>query len=660
MRPQRSHAGLVVAIAAGVIGGAFAACSDFTPPGAASASALTVTPKTAHLNVGASMRLAATGASGVVTWSSTDEKIATVNQGKVTGVGSGTVTIRAVSGTSQATARITVTRPAAIAVSSTNVLFSGISAAAIPDSQTVDVTDAGEDPLTGLIIDSVIYIGGASDWLSARLTQAQAPARLVLRPVTTSLASGAYTATVSLSAPTLKIGPQLIDVRFTVGRAPAIVLSSGTAEFTVQQNGAAPNQQSISITNGGDAPLTGLGVGTIGYTGGVTGWLNASVTPADAPSSLLLQPNTTALAPGDYVATVPVTSTAPGVGQATVTVSYHVTSAPVPPVIVVDKSSLTFTGGRNFGTPPANQTVSISSTGTGSVSGLSVSITWNSSAINWLNTSFTGNVTTAPTTLNVQPNTTSLAAGVYSATIHVSSTTPGVATKDIPVTYFVNDLVIDQTSVQFSTNSSTPPTARVVNVSNGGSGSISNVTSSVTLLTGRADASYSWLQSSISTVVPEAPGSTQLTLTVPRADSLGDFTAFVTVSAPGMVSKTVGVTYHRLATLVDALPGLQSSKCSSCHGTSPGTAQVDFSTLDKAYGSLVDPTFNGTKYITPGDSTEAASYFVKIINGHAAASGYPNMPFSCLNMNSSCLSLDARMRIYLWIVNGAKKDPSAP
>ena len=141
-----------------------------------------------------------------------------------------------------------------------------------------------------------------------------------------------------------------------------------------------------------------------------------------------------------------------------------------------------------------------------------------------MNTSFAGGVTTSPTTLNVQPNKTTLTAGVYSATIHVSSTTTGVVTRDIPVTYVVNDLVLDQTSVSFLTTTRTPPTAKIVNVSNAGSGNISGVTATVALLTGRP-ANLNWLQATIASTVPQSPSATSLTLTVLRADSLGDFTA---------------------------------------------------------------------------------------------------------------------------------------
>jgi hypothetical protein len=650
VRTPRGRAGVVFAITAAGILGAFLACSEFTPPGATTNNGtLSISPKTAHLNVGHSMQLNAAGSSGALTWSSSNEQVATVTRGKVTGVGSGTVTIRAVSGTNQATARITVTRVAAIALSTASVSFSGIASAALPDSQAVDVTNAGEDPLTKLVIDSISYGPGASDWLAARLTETDAPAKLILRPTTAAFSAGVYSATVFVSSQTLESGSQGVGVSFTLGKQAVIVLTGG-ASFTAQQNTSLPNQQSIAITNGGDAPLTGLGVGTITYSSGASGWLDASLSSTAAPGSLRLAPNSTALAPGDYSATVNVTSSTPGVAAASTVVAYHITAAPIPPVIVVNPTTLNFVIGRNF-TPLPNSQVSISSTGTGVVSGLSTSITYSGATTGWLSASLVG--TTAPTTLNVAPTISALTPGVYSATIHVASSVTGVATKDIPVTYIVNDFVLGQTAVQFSTTSTALPSAQVIDVSNAGSGSISGVTATVTLLTGRAASSWNWLQASIANSVPQSP-ATSLALSILRADSLGDFTASVTISAPNMLSKTLNVSYRRQATLAnDVMPILQMPVCLGCHSApTSGNFNVGFANTDQAYTSLLS-TSPGP-YVTAGDSTNSSLF--RILNGNAP-SGLFNMPPSCSNNGSSCINSQLRTRIYIWIVQGALKTP---
>ena len=664
VRRPSSYAGLVVAVAAAGVVGAFAACNDFTPPGAISnSSTLAVSPKTVHLHVGSTLQLRVTGASGPVTWSSSADTIATVSLGKVTGVASGTTTIRAVSGTSRATATITVSIPAAIAVSSTSVDFNAFATAGLPDSQTVAITNVGEDSLTGLTVDSISYGAGATNWLTASLTGTDAPAQLVLRPKTTALAPGSYTATVSVSSPVVTTGPQFVAVRFTLGRPAAIALGTSTVSFTAQQGSAVPAQQSVAVTDTGDAPLTGLGVGTITFTPtSVNGWLTASVNPNSAPASLLVRPNTTALAPGDYSATVPVTSTIAGVTPASLTVNYHVTAAPPPPVMGVNPTSLAFTAGRNFGALPSAQSVSVTSSGVGTISGLSASVSYTGLTTGWLSQpSFSGNNTTAPTTLVVQPNSTALPAGVYNATIHLTSTTTGVAPQDIPITYVVNDFVFDQTSVQFSTTTATAPPDKIVSVSNGGGGTISNVTATVTLLPGgRADATWNWLSASIASTVPQSPSATSLRLQVLRADSLGDFAAQVTVSAPGMVSKTVTVNYRRQATMATDIWPILHSTCLGCHSSATSTNFfITFADTTSAYNSLVNPT-NGHTYVqvsVPGVSGDSStSNLFQVLNGLEPASGGPyfNMPPACLN-NVSCMNAQLRTRIYIWIQQGALK-----
>ncbi|WP_410758896.1 Ig-like domain-containing protein [Citrobacter youngae] len=77
---------------------------------------MTVTPKTASVDVGDTTSLTATlapaGATDSVTWESSDPVVETVNaSGVVTGVAAGTATITAKSRTFADTAIITVTEP---------------------------------------------------------------------------------------------------------------------------------------------------------------------------------------------------------------------------------------------------------------------------------------------------------------------------------------------------------------------------------------------------------------------------------------------------------------------------------------------------------------------------------------------------------------------
>lgn len=104
------------------------------------ATAVTISPETASVKVGASVQLSAVlepaGATSTVTWSSDNDSIATVDStGKVTGVDEGTVTVTAsVSDTVKASAVVTVT-------TNKTVITPVVS---LPDSITVYTTDTTE------------------------------------------------------------------------------------------------------------------------------------------------------------------------------------------------------------------------------------------------------------------------------------------------------------------------------------------------------------------------------------------------------------------------------------------------------------------------------------------------------------------------------------
>jgi hypothetical protein len=551
--------------------------------------------------------------------------------------------------------------PPMIVLSATSLAFNGVRGDASPPvQQTINVTNGGQVDLTNVSVTTSYAAGQPTNWLDVTPSGTAAPIAIAVRPNTTGLTAGTYTATITVSAAAATNSPRTVTVTYTLIRPPSIVLASTTANFNATQNAATPGQQSISITNGGDVALTGLSVGTITYSAGATNWLSASVSQPNAPSSLLLQPNTTALAPGTYTATVPVISGVATNSPQPVTVTYQV-AAP-PPILVVDPTSLTFTTGRNFASLPAAQTIAVTSTG-GTASGLSVSVTY-SGASGWLGTpTFVGSVTATPTTLTVRPTTNALTAGVYSAVIHISSSTAGVVTKDVPVTYVVNDLVLDRTSVAFTTSSSALPLSQVVNVSNGGSGPINGVSVSVGSYTGRADGTYQWLQASIANQVPQTPAATSLTLNVTRADSLSDFSAVVTISGSGVVSKTVTVTYHRQATMVDILPILQSSTCGSCHTTrrpgrqaAGGNLNIGFGSLDDAYNSLVAAPNNTHTYVLPPPADSTAMNLYKVLNGTPPVD-YTAMPFGCAPATpGNCLTAGLRTRIYIWMMQGAQKN----
>ena len=98
------------------------------------------------------------------------------------------------------TVALTVTEPPPeISLSPSSVSFSGIVDQSPPSSQSVSVTNGGGGNLNALGL-QIVY-GGTSGWLDATLSRATAPATITLRPSTTSMEAGTYTATVQVTSP---------------------------------------------------------------------------------------------------------------------------------------------------------------------------------------------------------------------------------------------------------------------------------------------------------------------------------------------------------------------------------------------------------------------------------------------------------------------------
>ncbi|MGH7504523.1 MAG: Ig-like domain-containing protein, partial [Longimicrobiales bacterium] len=130
---------------------AFAGCkSDSSGPDAE----FEVRPAEFDLQVGATRQLSAIGASGEVTWSSSNAAVATVisQTGFVTAVGRGEALISALSGSSVASARVTVTVPPTIALSAPTVDLDVTHGEPDPPTATVNVTNAGDGTLSNLAV----------------------------------------------------------------------------------------------------------------------------------------------------------------------------------------------------------------------------------------------------------------------------------------------------------------------------------------------------------------------------------------------------------------------------------------------------------------------------------------------------------------------------
>lgn len=328
-----------------------------------------------------------------------------------------------------------VLAPPSIVLSRETVPMAGIPNTVI--QETVDVTNGGDRPLTGLSA-IVAYTGPTQGWLQATLG-GTAPTSLALAANTTGLAVGSYHATVHVASGLTGVAPKDIAVDLTVSPGPAIQLSR-TAVAVNATNGLNPPAQTVNVTNGGGGTLTGLSLGTIGYGAGQpTGWLAAAFDQAQAPATLTLSFTSAALAEGTYTATLPILSPVASNSPVAITVTLNVGPPPALSLMPAGVGFSTFQGATNL---PGSQAVLANNSGGGVIDGLTFSIQYQSGS-NWLDAAWQDDKTNTPAVLLLQPNTAALNVGTYTATITISSTTPGVTSKIVSVTYTVQSFTLD-------------------------------------------------------------------------------------------------------------------------------------------------------------------------------------------------------------------------
>ena len=408
----------------------------------------------------------------------------------------------------------------------------------LPAAQQVTVSNVGTGTLAGLSA-IVSYGPGATGWLNIGMPGTSAPVTITMQPSTTALAVGTYSAFVIFSSTDATVRPDTVTVSYVVAQGPIIGLSRTSVGATAQAFATVPDTELVSVTNAGQATLSGLSA-NISYTSATTGWLSATINPTTAPATLTLVATASGLPAGTYGAQVTVSSSIVGVNPQVVTVTFTVTPQPV---ISLSPDSRSFTATRGAAAPGA-QVVSVTNTGGGTLSGLSATPQYLQGA-GWLNATL--NSTTAPATLTLVPNTTVLAAGVYNARVIVSSSVPGVAPDTVTVSYTVQQPQISRTPSSFTYGTRTRgyATSDDVSITNGGEGTLSGLS---------ASDNASWITTSLSSTT--APATLTITTnTTNLAGGTYNGTVTIASSLPGVTSQTVAVS----VTVVEPVIGLSST-----------------------------------------------------------------------------------------------------
>jgi hypothetical protein len=246
-----------------------------------------------------------------------------------------------------------------------------------------------------------------------------------------AVAPDTYILTVRGAAPGL--ADRTATLFLNVSAAPAIALAPTSVTLSATAGGANPAAQTVSVSNSGGGTLSGL-TASVAYTAGQPSeWLTATLSASTAPSTLTLTATTGSLAAGSYTASVAVAAPVAVNSPQTVTVTFTLSAGPQ---ISLSSSNLTFNVTQG-GPDPSFQTIGISNSGTGTLSGLNIgTITYGPGASGWLRAPQL-NLTTASasTSLLVQTQPLDLIRpGTYTATIPVQSAVAGNSPQNLYVT----------------------------------------------------------------------------------------------------------------------------------------------------------------------------------------------------------------------------------
>lgn len=209
---------------------------------------------------------------------------------------------------------------------------------------------------------------------------------------------GTYTFT-NQAPPTMQVSPESLSFSTSVGSSPAT--------------------KTVAVTN--------LGSGTYSWTAtSNASWLTTTTTSGTSGATVTVKVNSNSLAAGTYTGTLTFSSSTAAYSPYTVTVT--LTVIPTNASLVGSPTSLSFTQQVGTTTASAAQTVSITNPSTTNVS-------WTAtSSASWLTVTPASGGT--PGTVSATVKAGSLAAGSYTGTITVKSTSPAL-TLSIPVAFTV-------------------------------------------------------------------------------------------------------------------------------------------------------------------------------------------------------------------------------
>ncbi|MCZ2148440.1 MAG: hypothetical protein LC126_11765 [Bryobacterales bacterium] len=300
---------------------------------------------------------------------------------------------------------------------------------------------------------------------------------------------------------------------------PTLSLTPSTLGFTYQIGAATlPAAQTIQVKRGG----SGAALDFTASLSPSAPWLIVTPTAGKTGTSISLRVNPTSLNAGTYSTTLQVDATG-AAGPVTASIALIVKNPP--PTMTAAPASLAFGWQTDSASPPATQTVSVSTNGE------PLSFTAAVAGATWLSiTPSVGVVLSgSPVTLTLSADTTGLVPATYTSRITLTSLTASNKTVTIPVT-----LTVDPGTAVISSiwPSSAPIGSNDTTITIRGS----HLFKASTVKAGAADLTATWISAgAMLAVVPKAMLTTQgsLSITVLNSPRPASNAVVFTVTPPG-------------------------------------------------------------------------------------------------------------------------------
>ncbi len=445
-----------------------------------------------------------------------------------------------------------------------------------PPPQRIPLSNTGAGTLASLGQISLGTPVPAVSWLTAGLVGSE----VLLTPTGPSLALGAGDYSTQLPVHSVNGGSNTLSVTLSVARGrdpPKLTLSAADVEFRGVAGDPSPSPQDIQLTNAGGGTLGTISLGSVTYEG-QGGWLSATL----SATTVTLAATTGSLPAGSHRATVPVSS-AQG-GSAAIQVTLTLGS----PVLTASSTSAAFSAQEGGGNP-ANQTITLSNTGPGTMASLgaiSVGSVQYSGPGGWLSISPSGYTLTLSVTTGTLPTAT------YQATIPVNSARGGSVSVKVTFTVTrppdVPDLVASPLTVRMdAVRAGADPADQDVLLSNGGGGSLGTLSVSGVAYAGAASG---WLSASL-------VGSTVTLSASTGSLGPGTHTATVNLASANGGTESVAVTFVVRAPILTLSSGSVAFSGGVGGTASPASVTVNLSNTGAGdFASLGTVTLGSTSY----------------------------------------------------------------